>query len=51
MDDDGSRMVEAHLTAFGERVPFIADDGIHGREIWITDRAPTGTRLVRDVRP
>ena len=28
---------------------FGADDGIHGRELWITDGTPAGTRLLADI--
>jgi len=37
------------FTAVGDRVLFVADDGIHGEELWITDGTSTGTRLVRDI--
>lgn len=39
------------LTALSSVVVFIANDGVHGREIWKTDGTPAGTALVRDVRP
>ena len=29
---------------------FVADDGQHGRELWISDGTTDGTRLVRDIR-
>lgn len=33
------------------RAVFLADDGVHGREPWITDGTPEGTRLLADLRP
>lgn len=41
----------SHLEAFGDRVLFQADDGIHGPELWITDGSAQGTRLVLDIEP
>jgi ELWxxDGT repeat protein len=39
------------LTAFRGRLYFIADDGIHGRELWSSDGTAMGTTLVADVLP
>jgi ELWxxDGT repeat protein len=39
------------LTAVGDRAFLIADDGIHGEELWIIDGTAQGTRLVKDVYP
>ncbi len=40
----------SNLTALPDgRVTFLADDGLNGRELWITDGTASGTRLVRDV--
>jgi ELWxxDGT repeat protein len=39
-------LVNANDTAF-----FIANDGIHGNELWKTDGTPDGTRLVKDLNP
>ncbi len=34
-----------------ERAFFVAEDGIHGKELWVTDGTPSGTRLVKDINP
>jgi ELWxxDGT repeat protein len=39
------------LTPAGDRLFFTADDGPHGRELWITDGSKAGTRMVADVAP
>ena len=39
------------FTTFGNRVLFLANDGVHGREMWISDGTAAGTRMVRDVVP
>jgi ELWxxDGT repeat protein len=40
-----------HLLRVGNRAFFSASDGIHGREPWVTDGTPEGTRMLRDVMP
>ena len=48
----GSRSsVPQHLTGFGNLVLFSANDGIHGREPWVTDGTFTGTRRLADLAP
>ncbi|WP_233166293.1 ELWxxDGT repeat protein [Archangium sp. Cb G35] len=39
----------SNLTRTGDRVVFWADDGLHGKEPWVTDGTPGGTRLLRDI--
>lgn len=38
------------FVACGSLVFFSADDGKVGRELWVTDGSPAGTRLVKDIR-
>src|SRR5262245_30345972 len=39
------------LTVVGTKIFFTADDGVHGRELWISDGTNVGTTLVRDINP
>ena len=39
------------LAAVGDRVYFVADDGVHGREPWVTEGTQATTRLLADLRP
>ncbi len=39
------------LTPFGNRVLFPANDGVHGRELWVSDGTSSGTYMVRDLVP
>jgi ELWxxDGT repeat protein len=41
----------ADLTVVNNRVFFNADDGVNGRELWVSDGTLGGTFLVRDIRP
>ena len=40
-----------HLLAFGDKILFVADDGIHGAEPWISDGTPAGAALLKDIKP
>jgi len=33
----------------GDRVVFMANDGLHGNELWVTDGLSTGTHLLKDI--
>jgi len=35
----------------GGRMLFVAEDAVHGRELWSTDGTPQGTWLVKDIHP
>lgn len=39
------------MAGLGDDLLFVADDGIHGLELWITDGTAVGTRMVADIRP
>jgi ELWxxDGT repeat protein len=47
------RMAEdpVRFVRVGDRAVFIADDGIHGFEPWVTDGTPEGTHLLLDLYP
>lgn len=35
----------------GDRIVFVADDGVHGRELFVSDGTEAGTRLIADLAP
>ncbi len=39
------------LLVFDSRIWFSADDGVSGRELWVSDGTAAGTRLVADINP
>ena len=41
----------SRITVFNDTLYFIADDGVHGYELWKTDGTETGTKLVKDTNP
>jgi ELWxxDGT repeat protein len=41
----------ADFVAYRGGAIFTADDGVHGRELWITNGTAAGTHRIRDLRP
>jgi ELWxxDGT repeat protein len=40
-----------NFTAVGATTYFVANDGVHGAELWKTNGAASGTSLVKDINP
>ena len=39
------------FTEYNDKLHFSADDGKHGRELWVTDGTTEGTQLLADINP
>lgn len=46
-----STSTPSYLTVVGNKIYFIANDGIHGVEPWVSDGTVSGTVLLKDVNP
>ncbi len=42
---------DIHTSLFNGKIFFIANDGTHGTELWITDGTDAGTQMVKDINP
>lgn len=41
----------SNTLVFKDKLYFLANDSIHGKELWCSNGTPEGTRLVKDVNP
>jgi ELWxxDGT repeat protein len=52
MDNAGHAIPEpGDMADVNGRLLFSRNDGVHGRELWASNGAPTGTALVKDINP
>ena len=48
---DGIPTFNKQIVASGDMVFFVGDNGINGRELWVTDGTSVGTEMVKDILP
>lgn len=54
INPDGSSLSSGnskYLTPVGDQLFFVANDGVHGRELWSSDGTTDGTIMVLDINP
>ncbi|WP_162903456.1 ELWxxDGT repeat protein [Taibaiella koreensis] len=39
------------FTVYNKKIFFMADDGVHGGELWVSDGTGAGTMMVKDINP
>ena len=49
--ESGIETFGGFLTVWDNKLVFQADDGVHGKELWISDGTAGGTRLLHDLEP
>src|SRR5690242_6515338 len=47
---NGTGSIPANLVVMGNIAFFSANDGEHGRELWLSNSTTSGTQLVRDIQ-
>lgn len=45
-----NQLYDPHFTEFDNKLFFVANDGVHGYELWSTDGTAAGTTLFKDIR-
>jgi ELWxxDGT repeat protein len=51
INPQGASSDPTELTQVGNTLFFVADDGVHGAELWKSDGTAAGTVMVKDIRP
>ncbi len=51
VESSPAQLTASPTSGFGPSIYFSADDGVHGRELWVSDGTEAGTRIAADVNP
>jgi ELWxxDGT repeat protein len=50
-ESQGSDSQASGFTSLGSKVMFVANDGIHGNELWLSDKSTRATSRLTDINP